>query len=127
MRNMNDAPKTELTEKYNEDSEISLEHVIEEAFISKVAELENKNNEWSKRYLEVTPETMSHQELGKWIDETQPLPGYINEETSNIYVQVKAQVDKALKEKRLAYIYFLFQQLPPDEQLTCFNHLKSIM
>lgn len=119
--------KEELTEKYTEDSEISLEHVIEEAVNSKAVVLENKNTEWISRFLELTPEEMSHQELGKWVDETQPLPGFITDETREKYTRFKVQIDNALKEKRIAYIYFLFEQLTPDDREVCYKQLKSLI
>lgn len=119
--------KEELTEKYTEDSEISLEHVIEEAFNRKVSVLDNLKNEWVRHYLEVEPESMTHQELGKWIEDTQPLPGYLDDEATVSYAQFKKRIDESLKEKRLAYIYFLFEQLSPSDRETCFRHIKSLM
>lgn len=122
------AVRTDLERKYNaEDSEISLDHVIEEAINEKERLLENKNNDWSRQYLEIDPDKLSHQELGKWVDETQPPPGYLTEETLTAYGELKRKVDQAIKEKMIAYICFLFEQLPENDRITCFNHMKSLM
>ena len=53
--------RADLERKYNaEDSEISLDHVIEEAVSEKERLLENKNKDWSRQYLEIDPDGLSH-------------------------------------------------------------------
>ena len=120
--------RMDIERKYiTEESEISLEHVIEEVANEKERKLESKNSDWYRRYLSINPDELNHQELGKWMDDTQPLPEYLTEETMMEYEKLKQKVDQAIKEKMIVYICFLFGQLPESDRITCFNQLRSLI
>jgi len=101
---------------YNEDSELSMEELIEKITDEKFQRIARMEQEWTQQYLSIDLSEKSQPELDSWKRETQPLPAFVSEETKHKYATKLSEVEEHLSRVRKEYIIFLFEQLSDSEK-----------